>query len=113
MGSVSVGGYLELSCCGVAGDDGGASFHFGGQNRLEFAGESLRVDGDKVESENGRSVNGEVGSWKAEPSRSGVYFRLQHSNFKLPLGSHPKPRTYMNSLGIKPVACHPTVSSVR
>ena len=70
----------------------------GGQNRLEFAGESLGVDGDKVESENGSSVNGEVASLKAEPSRSDALFRLQHSNLKLPLGAHPKPRTYKASL---------------
>ena len=60
---------------------------------MEIAGVSLRVDGDNVERENRRSLNGEVGSLKAEPSRSGVYFRLQHSNFNLPLGFHSKPRS--------------------
>jgi len=37
---------------GVLGDDGGASFYYEVRKRLEIAGASLLVDGDKFESEN-------------------------------------------------------------
>lgn len=58
---------------------------------MEIAGVSLLVDGGKFESENRESL-------KAEASLLDAYIRLQHSDFKLPRGTYPNPRTRMDSL---------------